>query len=57
MEREAVFSGYCRCLDGSRMVAVEIGENGCADVGCGYADCPYAAGCPIGQKITAFLSE
>ena len=57
MEREAFFSGYCRCIDGSRTVAVEADgrELTCAD--CDYAVCPYAQNCPIGKHITEFLQE
>ncbi len=54
---EAFFSGYCRQIDGSRMVAVEKEGNLLTEADCVYEACPYAASCPIGQKITAFLEE
>ena len=51
MEREVFLSGYCRCLDQSRMVAVVTDNGRLTDVDCGYPDCPYAPGCPVAQKI------
>ena len=50
MEREIFVSGYCRALDQSRMVAVEIvGDR--VDADCAYPDCPYAPGGPVALKI------
>lgn len=49
---ERFFSGYCRILDASRMVAVETETNGPTEVDCSYHDCPYAPSCPIGKQIT-----
>lgn len=57
MEREAFFSGYCRVIDGSRTVAVEAEGRELTHADCDYAACPYAANCPIGKNITAFLIE
>ena len=57
MEKETVLSGYCRVMDGSRMVMV-CGENGqITDIDCNYPDCPYAPNCPIAEKIEVFLKE
>lgn len=50
MEKEIFVSGYCRVLDQSRMVAVEICD-GQVDADCSYPDCPYAPNCPVAQKI------
>lgn len=50
MEKEIFVSGYCRALDQSRMVAVEISD-GQVEADCAYPDCPYAPGCPVAQKI------
>ena len=55
MEVEAFFSGYCRQLDNSRMVAAEKDGSKLLDVDCCYPDCPYASDCVIAQKITDFL--
>ena len=49
-EREIFLSGYCRALDQSRMVEVEI-HRGEAEADCAYPDCPYAPNCQISQKI------
>ena len=57
MEREAFYSGYCRCIDGSRMVAVEAEGNTLTEVDCSYENCPYALDCTIGKKIKEFLEN
>ena len=57
MEKEAFFSGYCRCTDGSRTVMAEKEGHTLLDVDCGYPGCVYAPNCPIAQKIKEFLSE
>lgn len=57
MEREAVFSGYCRVLDGSRMVMAEAEDGRITDIDCDYPSCPYAPNCPIGKSIDTFLQE
>jgi hypothetical protein len=44
---EAFITGYCRCIDKSRIVLVEDGEADCA-----YENCPYKETCSIGQQIT-----
>ena len=50
MEKELFLSGYCRALDQSRMVEVEIsGQEVSAD--CAWPDCPHASSCQIAQKI------
>ncbi len=43
---EEFITGYCRCLDKSRMVLVEEGEPDCE-----YANCPHAMNCKIAEKI------
>ena len=50
MEKELFFSGYCRALDQSRLVEVEICDSK-VDADCAYPDCPYAPNCQIAQKI------
>lgn len=57
MEREAFYSGYCRCIDNSRMVAVEAEGNTLIEVDCNYGVCPHAKDCTIAQKITEFLKN
>ena len=55
MEKETFFSGYCRQIDNSRMVAVVTEGKTLLEADCCYLDCPYAADCVIGQKIDEFL--
>ena len=47
---EMILSGYCRCIDGSRTVLVEI-EDGKPYPDCVYGSCPHEQSCPIAQKI------
>ncbi len=47
---EEFITGYCRCLDQSRMVFVEEGEADCA-----YASCPHKPNCEIAKRIQALL--
>ena len=49
---EMFITGYCRCLDKSRIVLVEDGE---AD--CEFLSCPHAPSCEIGKKISEILEE
>jgi len=57
MEKEAFFSGYCRCTDGSRTVMAEKEAHTLLEADCGYPQCVYAPNCPIAKKITEFLKE
>ena len=57
MEKESFFSGYCRQIDCSRMVAAVKEGHTLAEADCCYPDCAYAPDCVIAQKITAFLQE
>ncbi|MBO5868499.1 MAG: hypothetical protein J6Q54_06300 [Oscillospiraceae bacterium] len=57
MEREAFFSGYCRQIDGSRMIAVVAEGKELLEADCCYPECPYEKDCPIGKKIAEFLNE
>ena len=51
MEDEKFFSGYCRCLDCSRTVAVELTEGRIDSVDCSYGNCPHQQSCPIAKEI------
>ena len=55
MEKELFLSGYCRALDGSRMVTIVIEDGRLAEADCAYPGCPYAPGCPIAAKIEESL--
>ncbi len=50
MEDEIILSGYCRCLDDSRMVILEQdGRDWTAD--CQFGSCPYEGACNIAEEI------
>lgn len=51
MEDEKIFSGYCRRIDRSRMVTVELLDGRVDHVDCGFADCVYRPSCPIASEI------
>lgn len=53
---EEFITGYCRCLDKSRIVVVED-EDGEVTVDCEYENCPHKPSCEIGKKITALLGR
>ena len=55
MEQEAFFSGYCRQLDASRMVAVFVVDGKLDEVDCQYSNCPHAPNCQIAKKIDELL--
>ena len=57
MEREEFFSGYCRCIDSSRMVAVLLNDGQLTEVDCNFGVCPYEQDCALAQKIRDLLSE
>ena len=47
---EEFITGYCRCIDKSRIVMVEDGEPDCA-----FESCPPKDVCDIGKKITQMM--
>ena len=55
MEQETFFSGYCRTLDQSRMVAVVTHDGSLLEVDCSYESCPFGPGCSIAQQIEALI--
>ena len=57
MEKESFFSGYCRQIDGSRMVYVEADGHILTQTDCLMERCPYQEQCPIHKKIETFLKE
>lgn len=57
MEKECFFSGYCRRIDNSRMVAAVKENSVLLEVDCCYPECPYCPDCVIAHKISAFLKE
>ena len=55
MEKELFLSGYCRCLDQSRLVAVLVEDGALSEVDCAYPNCTYAPNCPVAAKIEETL--
>ena len=51
MEIEKFLSGYCRQLDGSRMVEVVVEDGEVTEVDCCYGSCVYESNCPIAREI------
>ena len=51
METEKFFSGYCRMLDGSRMVEVILENGQLTEADCCYGSCVYQSCCPIAAQI------
>lgn len=49
---ETFLTGYCRCLDKSRIVLWEDGE---AD--CEFENCPHGSVCEIAKRIRELLEE
>lgn len=57
MEKESFLSGYCRCLDDSRMVEVITEEGKLIEVDCSYENCPHTPNCTVAQRIGELLKQ
>ena len=57
MEQEYFFSGYCRTLDNSRTVAVEIEGGKLIEVDCCYENCIHTPNCNIAKEIRELTKE
>ncbi len=55
MEREEFFTGYCRQIDGSRMVCAVAQGDQLEEIDCCYPQCAYVAECTVAEKISQFL--
>lgn len=51
MEQEYFFTGYCRTIDKSRMVAVEVDGSEITEVDCCLETCIHAPNCVIAKEI------
>lgn len=51
MEDEKFISGYCRQIDRSRMVTVELTDGAADHCDCAYGNCIYQPGCPIAKEL------
>ena len=57
MEKEIFISGYCRCLDQSRMVAVVTEEGKLTEADCAFGNCPHEPNCLIAKQIRELAKE
>ena len=57
MEKEIFISGYCRCLDQSRMVAVVTDNGELVEADCCFGSCPHEPNCQIAKQIKELISE
>ena len=56
MVKEEIYSGYCRRIDASRMVTLELDEDEMF-IDCHYGGCPYEHECTIAQDIRKSLEK
>lgn len=48
---EKYLTGYCRQLDGSRMVEVIVEDGQVTEVDCCYGNCSFQGNCTVAQSI------
>lgn len=51
MELEHFLSGYCRCIDQSRIVTAITGNGKLTEADCSFGQCPYEGSCPIAAQL------
>ena len=51
MEEELFLTGYCRQLDQSRMVTVELEDGAVIECDCCFGSCIYQPNCTIARQI------
>ncbi|MBR4016377.1 MAG: hypothetical protein IKK11_01010 [Oscillospiraceae bacterium] len=51
MEKEYFFTGYCRNIDQSRVVAVVVDDSELQEVDCCFASCIHVPNCTIAKEI------
>lgn len=47
MVDEFMVSGYCRAVDGNRILVCEFNADGGLDTGCKYPECIYVPSCTL----------
>ena len=57
MEQEHFLSGYCRTVDGSRMVTLVTEDGKLIEVDCSYESCPYTSNCTVAKSIRELTNE
>lgn len=53
---EHIFTGYCRCIDQSRMVEAET-ESGKVFADCAWPDCPHCGACLIAKELQQLVEK
>ena len=56
MMEEHYLTGYCRCLDHSRIVEVVTGDGKLEECDCSYGTCKFQSQCSIAEKIEEIIS-
>ena len=54
---ERYLTGYCRCLDNSRIVEVVTEDGKLEECDCLYGNCKFQTQCTIAKSIEGILSE
>ena len=54
---ERYLTGYCRCLDGSRIVEVVTEEGHVEECDCLYGECKFQSQCTIAKEIGELISD
>ena len=54
---EHFVSGYCRCLDGGRMVEVVIEDGKVDECDCSYGNCQFQPQCTIAKGIEELTEQ
>lgn len=57
MEKETFISGYCRCIDQSRMVAVVTEDGTLVEADCLFGTCVHEPNCQIAKQIRELTEE
>ena len=57
MEEERIFTGYCRQLDQSRMVTIEVEDGKLTECDCCFGSCVYESNCTVAQQISNACSK
>ena len=57
MEIEKFVSGYCRQLDGSRMVEAVLSDGQLEEIDCSYGNCLHQGNCLIAKEIEELLNK
>ena len=57
MEEEFIFTGYCRQLDQSRMVTIEVEGGALTECDYCFGNCIYEPNCTVAKQISEACSH